>query len=253
MCAARSISASWRKLAPEFALPSPVTQIRCRGLATNAFGSSLPDVVRSAGWDGAWKQHVTPWDAGCATPVINVLLTQRSLPSGPILVPGCGAGYDVEAFAAAGRTSLGIDLSSTAIDHAKSHRVQNPLASYVVADFFLLKPAEPFAVIFDYTFMSALPPDMWPQWASTMKRLLAPSGRLVTVMFPIGTFAGGPPYAVQPEAVCKLLESAGLMCEHVQMMPPEWSHKARAGRECLGVFAHDTARFPAIHVPTQAG
>ena len=29
--------------------------------STNAFGSSLPEALARGGWDGAWRESVTPW------------------------------------------------------------------------------------------------------------------------------------------------------------------------------------------------
>ena len=153
------------------------------GGKSNAFGSSLPAVVAAAGWDGAWAAGVTPWDAGVHAPVIDHLLASGSLPAGDVLVPGCGAGYDAQAFARAGRTVVGLDLSPLALRRATDLAAADPALAVLPkgrltfrdADFFTYTHA-PFGVIFDYTFMSALPPELWDAWADTTKRLLSPDG-----------------------------------------------------------------------------
>lgn len=152
--------------------------------STNAFGSALPSVVAARGWEGAWAQHCTPWDAGRAAPALTHLLASEALPPGPVLVPGCGAGWDALACAAAGRPTLGIDLSATAVARCRERQAADvrtrglpPSAlDFRVADFFAFAPRQPFSVVWDYTFMSALRSDAWPRWAATMWRLVAPQG-----------------------------------------------------------------------------
>ena len=155
-----------------------------RAASTNAFGSALPAVVAADGWEGAWAQACTPWDAGRAAPVLTQLLVRGALPPGPVLVPGCGAGYDALEFARAGRPTLGIDLSPTAVarcrqrqaDDARTRDLPRDALDFRATDFFSFTPRTPFGVVWDYTFMSALPPDLWPRWAATMWRLVAPRG-----------------------------------------------------------------------------
>ncbi|OMO97718.1 Inositol polyphosphate-related phosphatase [Corchorus olitorius] len=71
------------------------------------------------GWEESWKQGVTPWDLGRATPVVLHLHKTGSLPMGRVLVPGCGTGYDVVAMACPGRHVVGLDISEEAIKKAK--------------------------------------------------------------------------------------------------------------------------------------
>lgn len=151
--------------------------------STNSFGSSLPEVVSQAGWDGAWQQRVTPWDAGKPAPLVKHLLSSGSLPSGDVLVPGCGSGYDAFEFAKAGRSVVGLDLSVTAQQQCRRLAETSPELAPLLDNKLTLKCHDfftythrPFGVIWDYTFMSALPPDMWPAWADNVKRLLHPTG-----------------------------------------------------------------------------
>ena len=51
---------------------------------------------------------------------------------------------------------------------------------------------------------------------------------LIILLFPVGDFQGGPPFACNPEGIKALVESAGFVCTHLQPVPNELSHKARA-------------------------
>jgi SAM-dependent methyltransferase len=162
------------------------SSVRSDTLKTNAFGSTLPHVVETVGWEGAWVRGVTPWETNKPSPLLTALLTgspllSSKLPIGRVLVPGCGSGADALACAQAGkREVLAVDLSQTAIElckvrHKKTIKEQDLKLTFQVADFFKLS-TKPFDAIFDYTFLQALPKSVWPAWRDTMKRLLKPQG-----------------------------------------------------------------------------
>jgi methyl halide transferase len=247
--------------------------------AANTFGSPLPDVLRAGGWEAAWAEGITPWDSGGHVPVLDALLAPAGagggggggspngdpaafspapLAAGPVLVPGAGAAYDAIAFARAGRAVTAVDIAPTAV--AAARRVAEADAAGAAAlaagrlrlaqaDFFALQPGAAWGVIFDHTFLCALPPDLWPAWADAVTRLVRPDGELVSVLFPIGDHAGGPPYALAPGTVRGLLEPRGWEETFLAPIPPGLSHKARAGREWLGRYRLRTDRYPAIRVP----
>ncbi|KAF2139258.1 uncharacterized protein K452DRAFT_232270, partial [Aplosporella prunicola CBS 121167] len=62
--------------------------------------------------------------------------------------------------------------------------------------------APKFDIIYDYTFLSALPPSLRPLWALRMSQLLsdAPDAALICIEFPTykPPSTGGPPYGLQP-------------------------------------------------------
>ena len=206
--------------------------------AKNAFGSALPAVVARDGWEGAWRMGITPWDAGRSPPFLPDLISRDVLPrDGLVLVPGVGAGYDALTFARSGRHVLGVDLSETAIARCEAaHAASAPPSGSVefeVADFFQLDHHHhrKFSIIYDYTFLQALPPVLWPPWADAAKRLLSPGGVLCHVIFPTGSFEGGPPFAMQPENLERLL-SADFMCLEMQAVPAHLSFAPRAVSGC---------------------
>ena len=151
----------------------------------NSFGSSLPEVIEKEGWEGAWKAGLTPWDTKAPHAMIDHLLRSGTLPNGPVLVPGAGSGYDAFAFAKAGRRTTIVDISNTAIERCKMligedpqlAQLKPPALDVRLADFFTMaEETPPFGVVWDYTFMAALPPSTRVDWARTMARLVAPDG-----------------------------------------------------------------------------
>jgi len=149
------------------------------------------------------------------------------------LVPGCGRGYDVLLFAQHGYDAVGVEVAEKAVESAKQFIAeeeektrksnqngeiqQQGKAEFVVGDFFqdswLHKvgvEAGQWDVIYDYTFLCALPPTFRPKWAARMKSLLKPGGLLICLEFPLykDPATGGPPFGLTSEIYCDLLGSA---------------------------------------------
>ena len=74
-------------------------------------------------WEACYQNGETPWDKGFAAPPL-IDLTARLGPGlwggGTVLVPGCGLGHDVRWLAGQGLTVTGLDISTTAVDKARS-------------------------------------------------------------------------------------------------------------------------------------
>jgi len=67
-----------------------------------------------------------------------------------------------------------------------------------------------------------------------MKKLIKPKGEVVTLIFPLGDFAGGPPHAMSKELVCELLTTQGFEFFYLEPPDPSLSHAGRGGKEILG-------------------
>jgi len=190
---------------------------------------------RTAYWQEAWSTGDTRWDAGEAAPaLVDLLSTNADLPKGRALVPGCGSGYDALALAQAGYTVTALDLVDLAVFRFRELRQNKGLSAHQAEahteDFFSYND-EPFSLIWDYTFLCAIPPSLRTAWAEQMARLIAPTGELVTLIFPIRPEDGaGPPFAMSPELVERLLSP---YFTPKAMFPVSRSHPARQGREVL--------------------
>ena len=219
-------------------------------------------------WEKAWENQLTPWDVGkAAPPLVSLLKNKTILPSitskkSKVLIPGCGSGYELIAFAKAGFDHVeGVDISSTAIriaedkleqiisaDMTLSEEKKNDIRSRIslrVGDFFSLKGK--YSIIFDYTFCVALPPTMRLDWAKQVKSLLdAENGELVTLIFPVPSqhnvlnsnfkeldVENGPPYDASPSLYSYLLEEENNM-ECIDLRSCLDSIKPRQGKEWIG-------------------
>ena len=169
------------------------------------------DPAQAAFWDERFAAGFTPWDARGVPPAFERWLDADGPGVGArVLIPGCGAAYEVAALAARGCDVLAIDYSVTAVGRARE--VLGPtLAAYVVqADFFALDAA-PFDWIYERAFLAALPLRLWPAWAQGCARLLRPGGSLAGFFFldeQIAAPRRGPPFAVTSTELHGLLDPA---------------------------------------------
>lgn len=172
------------------------------------------------------------------------------------LVPGCGRGYDVLSLASLGYDTFGLDGSENAILAARkleaeessfesdAYRLRDPLVGkgkiqFIIGDFFhedflaaittttthgsdssdnTVPPTtdEKFDLIFDYTFLCALPRELRPAWAKRMSELLAPDGFLICLEWPLqkSPKEGGPPHGLSAELYEELLRKPGQEVEY---------------------------------------
>src|SRR5919106_2159595 len=95
----------------------------------NSSDSNQPDF-----WTIRYAAGKTPWDFGGVPAALKSFLERSSIP-GTVLIPGCGSGYEIQAFDAAGYDVSAIDFSPAAVDQAK--RGLGSLAERVtLGDFF---------------------------------------------------------------------------------------------------------------------
>lgn len=190
-------------------------------------------------WQQAWDEGRTPWDAGRSAPVLQRLVDEGSLPRGRAFVPGAGAGYDLLTLASDERRVVGLDLAAgakTRFDSLAASHPHRDAVDFVVGDAFAFTVDTPFDLIWDYTFLCALPPELRPQWAEMVDRLLAPGGELVALIFPVVPGADpedGPPYPMTTDLVSDLVAPS---LDVVSMTRVAQSNPGREGKEWLGRF-----------------
>jgi SAM-dependent methyltransferase len=159
------------------------------------------DSRRPEFWDVRYAAGETPWDFHGVPAALRAFL--EASPLGSVLILGCGAGYEVREFHEAGWQVTAIDFSPVAVERARSEL--GTLASRVVeGDFFTHEfGANRFDVIYERTFLCALPPDFWPAYVNRMAQLLRPEGKLVGIFF-YGQQTDPPPYPLSPEKASEL-------------------------------------------------
>ena len=162
----------------------------------NSSDSNQPDF-----WTVRYTAGKTPWDFGGVPLALKSFIARSSAP-GRVLVPGCGSGYEVQAFYLAGYDVSAIDFSPAAIEQAK--RVLGALAERVIlGDFFTHDFGQHrFDLIYERTFLCSMTPSRWPAYVNRMAELLLPGGRLIGVfLYGRRPSSSGPPFPLtDPEA-----------------------------------------------------
>lgn len=144
-------------------------------------------------WTIRYATGRTPWDFGGVPAALKSFLANSSTP-GSVLIPGCGSGYEVQAFHTAGYDVTAIDFSPAAVDQAK--RILGVLAERVLlGDFFAHDfGARCFDFIYERTFLCSMPTSRWPDYANRVADLLSAGGRLIGIFLYGEQSSPGPPY-----------------------------------------------------------
>lgn len=238
--------------------------------------ASVPEVMPNSGWLKHWDDGIAPgarWDALRTEPAF-----QRAIDTGSFahllahavsedrapraMVPGCGRGYSVISLARAGFETLGLDLADKALDEVRTLAAQVDDAEaqarvlLQAGDFFALTPDTVGGqkdLVYDCTFLCAIPPTMRLQWATQMATLIRPGGTLVLTVFPVkpdspqtlddptGT---GPPFGLSSALVRALLAPVGFTMASSDMVSDEElarpnSSLSAGAKEIIEVWTRD--------------
>lgn len=188
------------------------------------------DPAGSAFWDARYRESFIPWDAGGTPGALTDWLATLA-PGRRVLIPGCGTGYEVAAFAAAGHDVLAIDFSDAAIAAARAvlgPAVLGPLAARVQrADFFAFDAGTGFDIVYERAFLCALPRRLWPDYAARMAGVVRDGGALAGFFF-FGDGDRGPPFPLHAGEIEHLLAAH---FERIEDRPVTGSVPVFAGRE----------------------
>ena len=145
-------------------------------------------------WENRYLQKDTGWDLGQVSPPIKAYIDQLDNTEINILIPGCGNAYEANYLLEKGFSNITlIDLSPTLIEQLKSNLNinQSQNINIVCGDFFALKGK--FDLIIEQTFFCALHPSQRKDYCKKMSELLAPTGKLVGLLFN-RNFENSPPF-----------------------------------------------------------
>ena len=175
----------------------------------NSSDSNQPDF-----WTVRYAAGKTPWDFGGVPLALKSFLERFAVP-GRVMIPGCGSGYEVQAFHAAGYQVSAIDFSPAAVEQAK--RVLGFLAERVIwGDFFTYDFGQRrFDLIYERTFLCSMAPSRWPEYVNRMADLLLPGGRLIGVFLYGQRPSSGPPFPITDAEANKLFK------KHFQLVRSE--------------------------------
>ena len=184
-------------------------------------------------WEDIYQKKQTDWDLGEPTPVFRRLLGSGRFAPGRVIVPGAGSGHDALEFARRGFDVTAVDFALEAT-RALSAQIQLGLALTVIqADIFDLPHTMDgtFDYVLEYQCFCAIDPLRRPDYADLIARLLKPGGWIIQLAFPLGTYVGGPPYAVVADGIVFMFERRGFTL--VQREMPTDSVPRRCGCEEL--------------------
>ncbi len=149
-----------------------------------------------------------------------------------MLIPGCGTGYEVRAFAERGHSVLAIDFSEAALDAAR--RELGRLASLVRRDDFFSLQEKPFDVVYERAFLCALPRRLWSAWGRRVAELLRAGGELAGFFY-IDDNERGPPFGIARADLAALLSPSFIMVENFKI-PAAQSLPVFKGKEVWQVW-----------------
>lgn len=157
-------------------------------------------------WDQRYSAGRTPWDQGGVPAALARYLAAHPGHGARVLIPGCGTGHEIIAFAASGYAVTAIDFSPPAVAQARM-RVGLSLAGNVLeGDFFTHDfAAAPFDLIYERTFLCALPPDRWPEIVARMAALMKPGGTHAGLHF-FGAKDDSPPFGLATDEPARLFD-----------------------------------------------
>lgn len=194
-------------------------------------------------WESCYQEGNTPWDRGTHAPVLNELdESHPGLFRGKILVPGCGLGHDARWFAKRGCDVTALDIAPTAIERGRaldSHGTVN----FVEGSLFDLPSGLPgsFDIVWEHTCLSAMPPQLRPQYARGMTSALKPGGLIIGVFYlnpDLDPGETGPPFGLSLEELTAMWASVGM--EPREHWVPKTAYEGRENRE-LFMILHPAA------------
>jgi SAM-dependent methyltransferase len=139
-----------------------------------------------------------PWSLGEPQPELATLIEQGKF-HGDILDVGCGEAAISLALAERGHTTVGLDLSPTAIDLARREAARRGLtnASFEVADISAFTGYDGrFGTIVDSTLFHSMPVELREGYQQSIVRAAAPGASYFVLVFDKAAIPQGPPNAV---------------------------------------------------------
>jgi SAM-dependent methyltransferase len=128
---------------------------------------------------------------------VDFLAPHSDLPRGTVLVPGCGTGHDVRAWAQAGFDATGLDFAPSAVALAKERtRAAGLQARFRRCDFLHRPPREPFDWLFEHTLFCAIAPVDRDAYVRAVTRCVKPGGCFLAIHYMIPTEGNEPPFGV---------------------------------------------------------
>lgn len=152
-------------------------------------------------WSSRYLSANTPWDFDGVPGDLREFLKRKDTGSnsqarGKVLIPGCGLGHEIRAFAQAGYDVTAIDFAPGAVERARRLNGTALASRIILGDFFShdFTPAS-FDYIYERAFLCALLPERREVYRARVASLLKYRGSLLGYFYyqkPV--LSDGPPY-----------------------------------------------------------
>lgn len=164
-------------------------------------------VMSETNWEELYRSGDTRWEKGEPAPgLVDFLESEKGLTPGKVLVPGCGMGHDVRAWAKAGFSVTGLDLAPSAVRSAQERTASAGLQAEIrLGDFLQLEPMAHFDWIFEHTLFCAINPERRDEYVRALLRWLKPDGQFLAVHYMLRDMDGPPFGCTQQELVDRFL------------------------------------------------
>lgn len=146
-------------------------------------------------WDKRYLSGEMPWDFKGIPADLRTFLKKKGK-GARVLIPGCGRGHEIKAFADAGYEVTAIDFSPAAVERARALAGPELGNRVLLGDFFTHDfPAASFDFIYERNFVCALVPERRPAYRDRMAQLLKYRGALLGYFYYQKLVPGeGPPF-----------------------------------------------------------
>ncbi len=160
-------------------------------------------------WDEAYLNDSDRWTLNSPNPVFVQVLTDKKFytQGNKILIAGAGKGHDAVAAAKFDLDVTSIDFSDEANKRAEEVAAAAGLTiNFVNEDLFKIGERfnSHFDLVYEYVTICAVNPNRRDELLLSLHNSLSENGRLITVLFPIDSRAGGPPFSIELNEFYKL-------------------------------------------------
>ena len=154
-------------------------------------------------WEQLYQAGDTGWEKGEPSPgLVDWLAEHGAKGSDNVLVPGCGFGHDVRAWAKAGYDAVGYDLAPSAVAGAKERTPEElNKADFHLGNFLEDESFAAFDFVFEHTCYCAIDPERRGDYASAVHRWLKPGGQFLAVHYMLPKDEEGPPFGADREEI----------------------------------------------------
>lgn len=185
-------------------------------------------------WTERYQLRKTGWNIGYPSPPIIKYMHQISDKTIRILIPGCGNAYEAEHLFNAGFSNVHLlDFAPEPLADFKKRVPGFPNNQLICEDFF--EHNTTFDLIIEQTFFCSLPPKRRTDYVSQAKKLLAPKGKLVGLLFDTVFEKEGPPFGGSKKEYDKLFGT------HFRIKTLDKCYNSipqRLGNELFFIFEH---------------